>query len=352
MAARLVQRRLLDPRPAGVAAQHPVRDAVNIPFSELPNRVHELPPRQREFGVVGQEPLVREVVAWLREAGRRATAAATPALHRAADDLELGHLWEPNAFLAETLPRFSAGRALELACGTGRDAIFMSSRGWDVTAVDALPDALALASKLAGRYAPALRPIEWLERDLESGPVRFERVFDLITVVRYLHRPLFPRFRQWLRPGGSVLCETFTTRHGRDFGAVAADRPEAHVGQLAVETRAERQECHVELAGQGQRAERRSAEVDGCSGLGRVADRHVLPLPGHDARRHVVELTRGPHGDAHSRRDFDSDVGHAEVDQCAAGVVGVAPGLEGERGERFGGGHVEVGILSAVELQR
>jgi SAM-dependent methyltransferase len=229
MAARLVQRRLLDPRPAGEAARQPILDAVNIPFSELPNRVHELPPRQREFGVVGQEPLVREVVAWLREAGRRATAAATPAPHRAADDLELGHLWEPNVFLAETLPRFAAGRALELACGTGRDAIFMSSRGWDVTAVDILPDALALASKLEERYAPALRPIDWLERDLESGPLRFERVFDLITVVRYLHRPLFPRFRQWLRPGGSVLCETFTTRHRERHGRPSRD---AHVLQL------------------------------------------------------------------------------------------------------------------------
>ncbi len=232
MTARLVQRRLLDPRPAGEAAEQPFLDAVNIPFSELPDRVHELPPRGRELGVVGPEPLAREVVAWLMGAGRRATVVAASPRHGAAGDSEIGHLWEPNAFLAESLPRFSAARALELACGTGRDAIFMSARGWDVTAVDVLPDALALASELAERYAPALRPIEWLERDLESGPVRFERVFDLITVVRYLHRPLFPRFREWLRPEGSILYETFTTAHRERYGRPSRDAHVLEPGEL------------------------------------------------------------------------------------------------------------------------
>ena len=226
MKARLVHRRLLDPRPAGEAARRPFAEAVNIPFSELSDRVHELPPRGQELGVVGPEPLVRNVVAWLTRVGRRATVAVVPPPRGMPSDSEIGHLWQPSAFLAEMLPRFTPARALELACGTGRDAIFMSSRGWDVTAVDVLPDALALAQELSERYAPALRTVEWLELDLEAGPVRFERVFDLITVVRYLHRPLFARFRQWLRPGGSILYETFTTVHRQRY-----DRPsrDAHV---------------------------------------------------------------------------------------------------------------------------
>jgi tellurite methyltransferase len=228
----LVQWRLLDPRPCAAAADHVFSEAVNIPFSELPDRVHELPPRERELGVVGPEPLAREVVAWLRRVGRRAIAVDVPSPGGAPSDSEIGHLWEPTAFLAQMLPQLSPGRALELACGTGRDAVFMSSLGWDVTAVDVLPDALALAKGLVERYAPALRPVEWLELDLEAETVRFERAFDLITVVRYLHRPLFARFREWLRPGGSVLYETFTSVHRQRYGRPARDAHVLKPGEL------------------------------------------------------------------------------------------------------------------------
>ncbi len=231
-AARLVRRRLLDPRPANLAARDPIADAVNIPFSELPDRVYELPPREQELGVIGPAPLVREVVAWLTGAGRRATAVVAPVAPGESSAAELGHLWEPNAFLAEMLPRLPVGLALELACGTGRDAIFMASRGWDVTAVDVLPDALGRAREMAGRYAPALRTINWLESDLEAGAVRFERTFDLVTVIRYLHRPLFPRFREWLRPGGGVLYETYTTLHRERHGRPARDAHVLESGEL------------------------------------------------------------------------------------------------------------------------
>lgn len=225
-AARLVRRRLLDPREAGDAARQPLADAVNIPFSELPSRVHELPPRDQETGVVGPAPLARAVVAWLAANGRRGVVIESFKPLRAADASESGHLWEPNALLREVLPQLPCGAALELACGTGREAIFTSSCGWDVTAVDALPDALARARELAARHAAALRPIHWLERDLEAETPEFGSRFDLITVFRYLHRPLLPRLRDWLRPGGSVLYETFTTVHRQRYGRPSRD---AHV---------------------------------------------------------------------------------------------------------------------------
>ncbi len=217
-AARLVRRRWLDPREADEAAARPIADAVNIPFSELPKRVHELPPRAEAFGVVGPAPLGEKVATWLATIGRRAVLADcwTPA--PAEQRCDLGRLWEPTAFLSTMLPELPAGAALDLACGAGRDAIFMSSCGWDVTAVDVLPDALSRARELAARYAAALRPIRWLELDLEAAAPWFERAFDLIIVFRYLHRPLFARLHEWLRPGGSVLCETFTMVHRERYG--------------------------------------------------------------------------------------------------------------------------------------
>jgi len=217
-APRLVRRRLLDPREADRAAERPMAEAVNIPLSELPHRVHELPPRGQELSVVGPDGLVQDVITWLATIGRRGVAVEAPAAPPRADGCEAGRLWEPSAFLSEMLPHLPRGAALELACGTGRDAVFLSSCGWDVTAVDVLPDALSRAREMAARYASALRPIRWLEVDLETEVPEFARAFDLITAFRYLHRPLFARLHEWLRPGGRVLYETFTTVHRARYG--------------------------------------------------------------------------------------------------------------------------------------
>lgn len=224
---RLVACRFLDPREADEAAREPIPGTVNIPFSELPQRMHELPPRDRDVCIVGPTDLARAVKGWLESRGRRAVIPARPPAETGGTGL--GRLWEPTAFLQEVLPQLPAGRALDLACGAGRDAVFMSACGWDVTAVDLLPDALARGRELAARYAPTLRPIRWLALDLEKPAPALEGRFDLITAFRYLYRPLFRQLSRWLRPGGSVLCETFTTthraRHGRPARAAHALRP-------------------------------------------------------------------------------------------------------------------------------
>ncbi|MBU1957841.1 methyltransferase domain-containing protein [bacterium] len=231
-ATRLVQRRLLDPRPAGEAAQRPVADSVSIPFAELPQRTHELPPHHRTIHVAGPTTLVQEVVTWLRNNDRRAVAVPDFRHSDAAGSNAVGRLWEPNGFLAEILPQLPPGTALDLACGTGRDAAFMSSCGWEVTAIDTLPDALARARDLARHCAGALRPIRWIEADIEAAEFTVTQQYDLITVFRFLHRPLLERLPDWLAPGGSVLCETFTTAHRRRYGKPTRDAFTLKPGEL------------------------------------------------------------------------------------------------------------------------
>jgi SAM-dependent methyltransferase len=52
--------------------------------------------------------------------------------------------------------------------------------------------------------------------DLEAGEVDLGReAYDLIVVVHYLHRPLFPALLRALAPGGYVLYETFTVDQAR-----------------------------------------------------------------------------------------------------------------------------------------
>jgi SAM-dependent methyltransferase len=99
------------------------------------------------------------------------------------------------------------GDALDVACGRGRHALWLATRGYRVRAVDR--DAAlvhALAEKAAGRGLALRADV----LDLESDSVTFGTdAFDVIIVVHYLHRPLFPVLARALRPGGTLVYETF-----------------------------------------------------------------------------------------------------------------------------------------------
>jgi SAM-dependent methyltransferase len=102
------------------------------------------------------------------------------------------------------------GPALDLGCGAGRDAVYMALRGFDVTAVDVLPDAVARAGDLAARCRVSVQPCIL---DLRRLPLPFPAGhYALVTVFRYLHRPLLPLLPPMLRPGGLLLVETFHER--------------------------------------------------------------------------------------------------------------------------------------------
>ena len=107
---------------------------------------------------------------------------------------------------AHLLP--TAGRALDVACGSGRHAIWLAERGFRTYAVDRDPDAIRV---LSGEAARRQLPLEARVLDLERGSVVFEPPdYDLIVVVHYLHRPLFPALLDALRPGGVLVYDTFT----------------------------------------------------------------------------------------------------------------------------------------------
>jgi tellurite methyltransferase len=200
--------RLLDPRSANESAERPIVGAVNIPLAELPDRTHELPSKGETILVAGVAGAT-EAVAWLEAHGRTAVEDS---------DFEYGlspagRLWEPNAFLLSVLPSLEPGTALDLGCGSGRDAVAMASFGWRVIAVDHLPDALEMGRDLERRYLGEHPPIDWRAMDLEKSLPDFGQRFDLITSFFYLNRPMLDRLADYLNPGGHVVLETFTTVH-------------------------------------------------------------------------------------------------------------------------------------------
>jgi SAM-dependent methyltransferase len=56
---------------------------------------------------------------------------------------------DPVPELVDAVDGMEAGRALDLGCGTGAQAVFLAQRGWEVTAVDVIPRALTAARKRA-----------------------------------------------------------------------------------------------------------------------------------------------------------------------------------------------------------
>ncbi len=100
------------------------------------------------------------------------------------------------------------GRVLDLACGGGRNALWLAEQGFKVTGVDR--DADALQRLPAG--------VEALPADLEGAPWPLPgRVFDAVVVTNYLWRPLWPALLDALAPGGVLIYETFALGNHR-FG--------------------------------------------------------------------------------------------------------------------------------------
>jgi SAM-dependent methyltransferase len=97
----------------------------------------------------------------------------------------------PNAVVVEQATTLHPGRALDLACGEGRNAIWLATRGWAVTAVDFSQVAIDKGRTVASRSPRSVRErIQWVHHDVLT--VQLDPGFDLILCV-YLHLPAAER---------------------------------------------------------------------------------------------------------------------------------------------------------------
>ncbi len=119
----------------------------------------------------------------------------------------------PSALLAEWLPKLKLWethpRAIDVACGTGRNAIYLARRGWQVDAVDI--SAVALDQLTDTATAESL-PITCIQADLEDGVRRPADLFtanryDLAVMVRYTNLPLIDKLKGVLKAGGYLIVE-------------------------------------------------------------------------------------------------------------------------------------------------
>jgi SAM-dependent methyltransferase len=115
----------------------------------------------------------------------------------------------PNAFLTRVIGNLMPGHALDVCTGEGRNAVYLASRGWQVTGFDVAERGLALARAKAERAGAALSVV----RSTEAAFVYGRDVWDLIVIsyapVEVTQPAFVAKLRRALRSGGSIVIESF-----------------------------------------------------------------------------------------------------------------------------------------------
>ena len=109
----------------------------------------------------------------------------------------------PSAYLESHIATLPRGRALDLACGAGRNALFLAAAGFEVDAVDVSDVALERAAASAAERGLDVR---WIEADL-TRDVELSPPYDTIVIIRYIDLDLVRQAISWLKPGGVILIE-------------------------------------------------------------------------------------------------------------------------------------------------
>jgi tellurite methyltransferase len=121
---------------------------------------------------------------------------------------------EPAQFLVENIGLLPKGRALDVAMGGGRNAIYLAQIGFEVEGVDISPEAVRSALESARKVGVTIRA---QVADLEGDYCIEKDAYDVIVCFNYLQRSLIPQIKDGLREGGMVVYETFIVDQAR-FG--------------------------------------------------------------------------------------------------------------------------------------
>lgn len=117
----------------------------------------------------------------------------------------------PNQFLATVADRLPPGRALEIGCGQGRNAVFLAQQGHTTTAVDSSEIGLERGAALA---AARHVDVEWVHHDLDTfdlGHGCWEVIVSVfVHMPAELRRQVHARLVEALHPGGVLVLEAYT----------------------------------------------------------------------------------------------------------------------------------------------
>lgn len=127
-------------------------------------------------------------------------------------------------YLTELKQSTKLGPIMDLACGLGRNGLYLAKQGLPVVFADKNQQALdEIDCTLTGEDYQSNRATTWLiDLETEKKPELSLNYYGAIIVYRYLHRPLFNELKASISSGGLVVYETFT-RAQKQFGRPKRD---------------------------------------------------------------------------------------------------------------------------------
>lgn len=135
----------------------------------------------------------------------------------------------PAPWLVSEVERLPRGRALDLACGRGGNAIYLASQGFAVDAIDISPVGLQLARQAAEK---AGETVNFICQDLLATPDVTGWQYDLIVMFHFIAPSLLARLPRVLAPGGVVMVEQHL-RWPEPVAGPSSDRFRVAPGELA-----------------------------------------------------------------------------------------------------------------------
>lgn len=177
-------------------------EGVVIPAEELPRRRYELPPPGSPIEVASVGPDTARAMEFLTNGGWLPQPVELVPRNSGSQ----WRLWHPNEFIVQSVAKLRVGTALDLGCGSGRNAIQLASLGWKVVAVDHLADALEIGRTLVASYQ-LTGSVEW------HLTLPASQQYDLVIAAFLFNFTVYQDAIQQMREGGVFVAETLTHRN-------------------------------------------------------------------------------------------------------------------------------------------
>ncbi len=122
---------------------------------------------------------------------------------------------QPAQFLSDNIELLPRGHALDVAMGSGQNAVYLARMGFTVEGIDISPELINNALELARKAGVTIKAEV---ADLEHGYHIKKSAYDVIVCFNYLQRSLISQIKDGLRQGGMVVYETFIVDQASLFG--------------------------------------------------------------------------------------------------------------------------------------
>ncbi len=114
---------------------------------------------------------------------------------------------QPNAFLVSVTKDMKPGKALDVAMGQGRNAVYLAMQGWDVTGFDIAEEGLKVAAENAAKAGARLTTVKTTFEGFDYGKKKWDLIYFVYTDAPTVDPGYVQRIRDAIKPGGFVLID-------------------------------------------------------------------------------------------------------------------------------------------------